>query len=155
MKHFLALLILIVNYQAIACDGFIFKTFPMTSAEKVAKAIKQNLSDDLLTPEWRQIKQESGNQGNKYFGQCYVSSEAFYHLMGGKEVDLVPQHLPTEFGTHWIVFNRKTGKRYDLTRPQFKETPNYSTAVNAGFLTKLPSKRAQKLILKVLETLRK
>lgn len=107
---------------------------------------------------------------NPYTGYCYVASEAFYHLVT-KEISLnkVTYHpmfmkLPDDFldkdsiyNTHWFIIAKEnnttpTNRIIDLTVEQFitqrfglKSLP-YHLAKGKGFLTKDPSKRAQKLI---------
>lgn len=75
-------------------------------------------------------------------GNCYVTSEAAYHLLGGKEAGWVVYRMRHEGDTHWFIKNKRTGQRIDLTASQFKTPPNYDKAVAGFFLTKKPSKRA-------------
>lgn len=79
-------------------------------------------------------------------GNCYVASEALYHLLGGKEAGWKAMTLHHEGDIHWFLFNIKTGQRLDLTVSQFKTKPDYNKAQGRGFLTKRPSKRAQLLM---------
>jgi hypothetical protein len=97
--------------------------------------IKKHLSDDLLH--------------KNFSGHCYVASEAAYHLLGGISSDWKPMQMRHEGVSHWFLKNKKTGKVLDLTSEQFENAPNYSLAKGKGFLTKTPSKRAQKLIKKI------
>jgi len=95
-------------------------------------------------------------------GHCYIASEAFYHLTGGKErwqVERISieveepgsRDATTEY-THWYLREQETGDIVDLTAEQFTEykhddiTINYDKGTPTGFLTGDPSKRAQKLI---------
>lgn len=82
-------------------------------------------------------------------GNCYVTSEALYHLLGGKESGWKPMRMRWEGDTHWFL-KRHDGMILDLTTLQFKHKPNYALAVGCGFLTKKPSKRAQSLMDKML-----
>jgi hypothetical protein len=79
-------------------------------------------------------------------GNCYVTSEALYHLLGGKASGWKPMRVRHEGDTHWYLFNTITGQRLDPTSSQFKSLPDYSKAVGSGFLTKQPSKRARNLM---------
>ena len=81
-------------------------------------------------------------------GNCYVTCEALYHLLGGKAVGLVPMCLKHEGDTHWYLELRTpTGNHIiDPTVSQFKTLPDYSVGRGSGFLTKKPSKRARKLM---------
>jgi hypothetical protein len=79
-------------------------------------------------------------------GNCYVTSEALYHLMGGKDMGWKPMRMRHEGDTHRFLINTITGQILDATASQFKNPPNWRKAVGAGFLTKAPSKRAKSLM---------
>lgn len=72
-------------------------------------------------------------------GHCYVASEAYYHLRGGK-----PMNMRHEGVSHWFILDGD--EIVDLTADQFETVPDYSTARGCGFLTKKPSKRCQILL---------
>lgn len=94
-------------------------------------------------------------------GNCYVTCEALYHLLGGAEAFLVPHTVRHEGDVHWYLvrevdypLGRGIGTLMcrdilDPTASQFKTTPDYSKGRGRGFLTKGPSKRA-KALMKVL-----
>jgi hypothetical protein len=80
-----------------------------------------------------------------------VTCEALYHLLGGKEVGLVPHSMRWEGDVHWfLVWEAKGLSGFDIvidpTVSQFKVQPDYSRARARGFLTKNPSKRARELM---------
>lgn len=83
-------------------------------------------------------------------GNCYVTSEALYHLLGGKKSGYIPMVMRHEGDTHWFL--KKTMHMtyldiiLDLTVSQFKTKPDYSKARGSGFLTRKPSKRARQLM---------
>src|SRR6185312_14316546 len=100
-------------------------------------------------------------------GNCYVTCEALYHLLGGKAAGLVPHTLRHEGAVHWYLEHRQefyVGGLYkgvgfdadhgpvrrstiiDPTASQFKTPPDYSKGRARGFLTKQPSKRARALM---------
>jgi hypothetical protein len=79
-------------------------------------------------------------------GNCYVTSEALYHLMGGKSNGWLPKRMRHEGDTHWFLFNRLTGQIVDATAHQFKTLPDYDNGIGCGFLTAQPSKRARALM---------
>ena len=79
-----------------------------------------------------------------------MTSEALYHLMGGKASGWVPMRMRHEGDTHWFLKNRKTGQIVDATAQQFTNPPDYSKARGSGFLTRLPSKRAEDMMVKLL-----
>ena len=79
-------------------------------------------------------------------GNCYVTSEALYHLLGGKRAGWKPMLLSVNGGTHWFL-KHNTGLILDATAKQFgRIKPDYSKARGNGFLTVGPSKRAKKLM---------
>ena len=78
-------------------------------------------------------------------GHCYVASECFYHLSGGKEAGFKPMHIKHEGVSHWWVQGPK-GEVIDITAAQFKTAVVSENSRGKGFLTRNPSKRAQKLI---------
>src|SRR4051812_48635793 len=52
-------------------------------------------------------------------GNCYATSEALYHLLGGKRAGWTPQYMNTRAtGNHWFL-KHKTGLIIDPTRKQF------------------------------------
>lgn len=102
-------------------------------------------------------------------GNCYVTCEALYHLLGGKKAGYVPHRLKHEGDTHWYLVKRfpfppvegtsLTKMKIwqivgsviiDPTASQFKTPPDYSKGVGAGFLTKKPSKRAREMMKKLV-----
>ncbi len=84
-------------------------------------------------------------------GNCYVTSEALYHLLGGKNAGWKPMMIRMEADTHWFLINIKTGQRVDATATQFgDELPPYHKAKGCGFLTKTPSKKAKALMEKLV-----
>lgn len=99
------------------------------------------------------------SQRTKKRGNCYVTCEALYHLLGGKEAGLVPMVVHHEGETYWYLELRwdelvGTGNPYWVTRrkiidptaSQFKTKPDYDKGRGCGFLTKEPSRRARELM---------
>jgi hypothetical protein len=79
-------------------------------------------------------------------GNCYATSEAIYHLLGGKEAGWKPMRLDVgEDQNHWFI-QHKSGLIIDLTKSQYDFEPDYSEAVGCGFLTKTPSRRARTIM---------
>lgn len=111
--------------------------------------ILDNLTDDLLTAKYR--RQKKNLIVPNTFGHCYVASEAAYYLLGGKEEGWKPMHMTHLGVSHWFL-KHESGFILDLTYNQFKNTPDYSKARGTGFLTKTPSKRAKKLIIRMRES---
>lgn len=103
--------------------------------------IIKNLSADLLHPQFK-------NSKSKVAGHCYVASEAYYHLLGGKDSGLKPMFLKVNNIPHWFLKD-SNNKIIDLTAKQFNCQIPYENAVGKGFLTKNPSKRAQILIARI------
>lgn len=79
-------------------------------------------------------------------GNCYVTSEAVYHLTGAHNGPWRPQTLRHEGDVHWYLKNKFTGEILDLTVAQFGTMPDYSFGRGRGFLTKEPSRRAVDLM---------
>jgi hypothetical protein len=107
------------------------------------RRIIDNLSDDLLKKEYRNVEGK-----NKYTGHCYVASETYYHL---SDEELLVYHIKHEDSTHWFLRNDKN-EIIDLTAPQFKTPVPYHKAKRGFFLTKEPSKRSSDLINRVLSS---
>lgn len=78
-------------------------------------------------------------------GNCYVTVEALFHLIGGKAAGWKPMTLRHEGATHWFLVH-KSGIRLDPTASQFDTLPDYTKARGRGFLTKAPSKRARAMM---------
>lgn len=83
-------------------------------------------------------------------GNCYVASEALYHLLGGKFAGWKPMQMRIAGGSHWFLKHR-SGVILDPTRDQFSMLPDYHLARGRGFLTKQPSKRAVVLMAHIME----
>lgn len=79
-------------------------------------------------------------------GNCYVATEALYHILGGRESHWMVMRLPTRDDQHWFLKHRAWGTILDPSRLQFLQEPDYSKAKRAAFLTRRPSKRAMKLM---------
>lgn len=96
-------------------------------------------------------------------GNCYVTCEALYHLLGGAVSGWVPHTVRHEGDVHWYLVKRHVydvGGRYqpgrytevvlDPTAQQFSTPPPYHLGRGRGFLTKKPSKRAAALMKAML-----
>lgn len=89
-------------------------------------------------------------------GPSYPTSEALYHALGGKAFGLTPMQIFYEGRSHWYLrwdvpvwFGKvtKTSTFYlDPTSTQFKTPVPYAEGKGRGFLTKVPSERAKKLL---------
>ena len=75
-----------------------------------------------------------------------MTSEALYHLLGGKAAGWVAMRVRHENDMHWFIYNKQSGQRIDATARQFTRIPPYARAIACGFLTKRPSKRARILM---------
>ncbi len=90
-------------------------------------------------------------------GNCYVTCEALYHLLGGKDAGYTPHTVRHEGTVHWYLRReqRSIGGLYwdtiiDPTASQFKTPPPYHLGRGRGFLTKGPSKRARAMMDKMV-----
>jgi hypothetical protein len=110
----------------------------------IACLVKYHLKDEDRLPVYRGIK-------NKLAGQCYVASEAFYHLMKVFNLPFyVPMHIKHENQSHWFIKDIFANKLIDLTSNQFKTTIPYSKAKFIGFMTKRPSARTRKVLKRII-----
>jgi hypothetical protein len=78
-------------------------------------------------------------------GNCYVTSEALFHLLGGKRAGWTPMRLRVGRETHWFL-RHTSGLVIDVTSRQFPRAPRYAKARGCGFLTRRPSRRARTLM---------
>lgn len=95
----------------------------------------------MLKPQYR--------GGHPLSGHCYVASEAYYHLKGGKAARLHAVNIKRESVSHWWI--EHGDEIVDLTAEQFSTPVLYWYGRRRGFLTKKPSKRAQIVINRVKE----
>jgi hypothetical protein len=86
-------------------------------------------------------------------GNCYVTCEALYHLLGGKRSGYTPHTVKHEGAVHWYLrYEERSisglywGTIIDPTASQFKTKPPYHLGRGRGFLTKGPSKRARAMM---------
>ena len=113
--------------------------------ERLIKKIRENLTDDLLKPEYKDKPWPAGH--------CYVASECFYYLYGkdngwypmcGTRVD---ENGTKE--THWWL---ESGMIIlDLTADQFDEEYDYSIG-RKQFFVSYPSKRCKILAKRVIKS---
>lgn len=109
---------------------------------KILLEIRRCLSDDLLSPEYRDRYRET-----KTAGHCYVATEALYHLLNKKDQEKYkPYYLKWEGTTHWFLMSKDKTEILDPTYDQFKGLPDYNEGTRCGFLTKNPSKRTITLL---------
>lgn len=119
---------------------------------KLIKAIKDNLTPDLLL-----IYYKRGEHDHPLKGHCYVASEAFYHSIPNKKewIPVYASYETTEgHGTHWWLQHKETGKIVDITAKQFDldfRRILYHKGRRSGFLTRNPSKRAELLLKRINE----
>ena len=109
--------------------------------DALAQSIRAVLTEDLLKPEYR-------GASRPFTGHCYVASEAYYHLSGGKDSGLKSKVLRHEGSTHWWLENPQ-GQVTDLTAEQFETPVPYEQGRGTGFLTLRPSKRGQTAIERI------
>ncbi len=93
-------------------------------------------------------------------GNCYVTCEALYHLLGGKKSGWKVLRMPWEGDMHWYLMRglfesvNPVPIVLDPTVKQFKKKPTMfhrkNLSVGCGFLTKRPSKRAREMMKRML-----
>ena len=108
---------------------------------KLAEEVRRALSDEMRKPKYQ-------GSPNPYRGHCYVASEAFYHLAGGKAAGWKPVRLNLGGDVHWWLLDADN-QRVDLTSEQFDFAVPYEQGIGGGFLTREPSERAQVIIDRV------
>jgi hypothetical protein len=99
-------------------------------------------------------------------GNCYVATEALFHILGGREAGWKAMrltcttyghgHVATNPETHWFL-KHDSGIIVDpsvrqFRRPGWWDAPDYTKARGSGFLTKRPSRRARALIKRLTWT---
>ena len=125
--------------------------------EAVIEAIQKSLTPDLLKPQFRE-----GNKTNPFFGHCYHSAEALYHLIRDLK-------LPEEYRryrpcrgvdenniSHWWLQN-DDGDILDPTAGQYTSkglVPPYAIGRRRMFLTAQSSSRACLVMGKILNSTR-
>jgi hypothetical protein len=107
----------------------------------LVREVRACLTDELRKPEYR------GNP-NPMAGHCYVTSEALYHLLGGKAEGWKPMSIQHEGGPHWFL-RRDDGAILDATADQFRTPVPYENGRGCGFLTREPSARTRVVLRRV------
>lgn len=115
--------------------------------EDFKNLIINNLSDDLLSKQYVQLRQSNPELPN-CFGHCYVASEAAYYLLGGREDGWQPCYVKHLGASHWYL-KHTSGGILDLTSEQFQSPVAYERGGGKGFLTQKPSKRAKLLLQRI------
>lgn len=75
-------------------------------------------------------------------GNCYVTSEALYHLLGGKASGWTPHTVRHEGDVHWFLVH-ESGLVLDPTATQFRSPVPYALARGRGFLTRAKQARCR------------
>lgn len=114
-------------------------TICVHTIQHIVRAMKQ------VGTRQKQTMDRQETNGNKKRGNCYVTSEALYHLLGGKAAGWKPMVMSVDGDTHWWL-RHTSGLVLDATANQFARRPDYSNGRGTGFLTREPSKRAKKLM---------
>lgn len=109
--------------------------------------IRKHLTDDLLLPKYRKKIRRTNTAGH-----CYVATETLYHLLSiNNKKKYKPYYLKINGITHWYLMTDDKINILDPTYDQFHNFPNYDLGKRAGFLTKIPSKRSQILIARIIK----
>jgi len=123
-----------------------FENFPDATPGQYSSAIRASLTPDLLKGRY---KREWSADKPKSWGHCYVATEAFYALMGGKAAGWTVNWVKHEGSTHHFLRNPR-GEVVDLTADQFKTPVPYEQGKRFGWMTgETPSERAQILLNRV------
>lgn len=115
--------------------------------------IRKNLTDDLLIPKYRD---ERHIRLSHTTGHCYIATEALYHSLSKEDQEkFKPCYLKINNITHWFLRRIEVKKDdvvltiIDPTSDQFTGQLPYELGINAGFLTKTPSKRTIILLQRI------
>ena len=108
----------------------------------LVESVRQSFTPALLHEPWRSRVLAGAVPST---GHCYAASEALFHLLGGKPAGWTPVVVRHEGGPHWFL-QHDDGTILDATVDQFTSLPPYAQGVRKGFLTRMPSKRAQILM---------
>jgi len=83
------------------------------------------------------------------YGNCYATSEALYHILGGKKSGWEPMYIYTNTMDHWYLRHIETGIILDASRLQFKHPDKvpYDLGEHRDFLTKRPSQWAKPIMI--------
>jgi hypothetical protein len=100
--------------------------------------LRDALMDEDRLPKYR-------GDPNMMRGQCYVACEVIMHgKLGGT---VTPMTVRVNGDVHWFLKSKLTPVTYiDPTADQFDTPVPYLEGRGRGFLTKAPSKRAQKIL---------
>lgn len=134
-------------------QGSIKSNLNRSTSHKAIIRIQHALSLDLLVPPYRAEPSDTEEYFYATRGDCYVATEAAYHLFG-KKAGFIPFYCkhPDET-THWWLQHPKPGDIIDPTKPQLEGTTGvYSQGKRGNFLTKKPSRRAAELIRRIKAT---
>lgn len=121
------------------------RVIPPSEMSDVAlcRLIQRSLTSDLLKGEYANLGSLS-----PVAGHCYVASEAYYWLRGGKEAGYVSMHQVHEGVSHWWVKN-PVGKIIDPTSAQFVRPVDYAKGRPYAFIcpTSPPHPSARAVVL--------
>jgi len=112
--------------------------FIVAPLDTLAQAIQAVMTPDLLKPKYRGLTAPLA-------GHCYVTTQTYFHLMGGKEAGYEVFHIPMDDDTHWFLL-KLPNEIIDLTSAQFDRSVPYLEGNHGGFLTNYPDERAQTVI---------
>ncbi len=116
------------------------------NAQTAIARVQACLRSDFLKPKYRRALKHIAKVRRPFYGQCYVAAESVFHILGGKAKGWVPVNMKTKTGPHWFIKNKHTNEIIDPTAKQFACGLDYNKGIGKGFLTKKPSKNAQKVI---------
>jgi hypothetical protein len=117
--------------------------FIMAPLDDLAQAIQTVMTPDLLKPKYR-------HSTAPLAGHCYVTTQTYFHLMGGKEAGYEVYHIQMGDDIHWFLL-KLPNEIIDLTASQFERPVPYPEGVHGGFLTNYPDERAQIVIERLRE----
>lgn len=113
----------------------------MRNIPATVKLIQDNLQQGDLKPRYR------GNS-NPMAGHCFVATEVFIYLMGGKDAGWKSMNVRHENDSHWYA-QHSDGTVVDITASQFSTPVPYDKGIGKGMMQRvagIPSKRSKKVL---------
>ena len=131
------------------------KKNPSPREAEAMRAIRVNLTPDLLAGEYRACATSGPMASSPVAGHCAVATEALYFMLGGKAAGYTPMNVRHEGVSHWYL-RTPDGRYLDPTADQFDTPVDYASGRGRGFPTPRqgraeppPSKRAAVLLSRI------
>lgn len=115
---------------------------------RIARAVQASLRVEDLQKLYRD--KHASSSCDAFTGHCFVATNAFWHLMGGRDGPYKPLHVGVLGDSHWFLVDKRDGSVVDLTASQFSVPVPYKQGIGMGMQgpqrDTLPTARAAKVI---------